>query len=289
MPSVDYDAICQTVLASMQEDGLQLTPETAWNFMFRYALNITPNGDIHIVESSELAKAIWKMRSGRLESWLTTNLAPGRILTDSDIRDRLGLGFKSAQAQGYGGTPANFTGSAFENGLAFVISKVCDVEPLVRQSVRKFRGFQLAQKAEVEQLDVALFSYDDFRILISCLWTTRKDRLTSDLYEANFLRRRRPDLSILFVVNEFQPNLLLHLLDAPEVDAVYHVSVDALLAAHNPLTAGTTYTAEQLLAAGGGIPGYQSYLAVRSRVKTLSDLLSDIDEHKPKSTINMGA
>lgn len=283
---LDYVAVCDEVVAAMRSDGVELSPNTAWSFLYRYVLQVTPTDDIHIAESNVLKTKAWKDRSDRVEKWLCSNLVPGETLSMPDLKSRLGRLF--AKARELGANPnamPNYTGKGFEIGLSYLISKLCGVVPITGQSITKFQGFQLAQRGEVDEPDLALFSYDDFRIVISLLWTTRKDRLGADLYDAVFFRRRRPDLAILIVANEFQLNLLDSLLKSPDIDALYHISPEALLEAHNPLAPGAQFSTQQLLGNRKPIPEYAEYLSIRNRLKPLTQLFADIDASKPTTAI----
>lgn len=279
---LDYVGLCDDVVAAMHVDGVELTPQMAWSFLYRFVLQVTPTDDIHIAESNVLKTKAWKERSDRVEKWLCANLVPGQSLTMPELKGRLGRLFAKARELGAKESAIpNYTGKGFEVALSYLIKKLCGVEPLAGQSITKFRGFQLAPRGEVDEPDLALFSFDDFRIVISLLWTTRKDRLGADLYDAVFFRRRRPDLAILIVANEYQLNLLDALLKSPDVDAVYHISPDALLEAHNPLPPNAQFTTQQLLGNKKPIPEYGEYLSIRSRLKPLSQLFADIDASKP--------
>lgn len=275
-----YDSIGQAVEQAMQEDGVPLTRATAWNFVYRYGMGVA--GDLpHIVEANELRRAAWRTRGRRALAWLTKNLVPGTELTAEDSLSRLNTAWRMAPDFGYSGNESNLAGSSLEYALAYLVERLCGVRPLVKKSIRDFRGYEIAKRAEVEQLDLALFSCDDLRLFISAFWTTRKDRIAADLYEATFLRRRRPDVGIAFVVNEFRRGLLLHLLNAPDVDRVYHVCLDALLAAYAPFEGTVRLTQDELLGSSAAVDEYQTYLTLRQSVKGLDTLFEDIDRLKP--------
>lgn len=279
---LDYRALCDDVEAEMNKDGVPLTPATAWSFLYRYALQVTRSGDVHIAESNVLKQPTWKTRSARVERWLCENMVPGQDLDLATMKGKLGRVFSKARSLGATERAIpNYTGKGFEVATAFLIHRLCGVEPLAGQSVRKFRGFQLAKRGEVDEPDLALFSFDDFRIVVSLIWTTRRDRLGADLYDAVFYRRRRPDLAILVATNEYQLHLVNTLLESPDIDGVYHVSPDALLAAHNPLGDQEQFTASELLGNKKPIPEYAEYLSLRERLKPLSQLFEDISQAKP--------
>jgi hypothetical protein len=278
-----YQESADAVESAMKADGVNLTRDTAWNFVYRYALGMTADDLPHIVEENYLKGVGWKAKATTVRDWLASNLVPGSRLTVRELRDRLDSTWNIAKKKkNYReGARPNVAGLSLEYSLAHLIVKFCGVSPIVGASIRKFRGYELAQRAEVEELDLALFTFDDFRMLISCLWTTRKDRLASDLYEAAFLRRRRPDVAVIFVVNEFHPSILRHLLNAPEVDQVYHVGLSALLEAHKPFDLGDTFTGKELLGTKKPVSLYNTYLELRQRVRDLSSLFDDIDRLKP--------
>lgn len=280
--ALDYAAICDDVVQAMEGDGTNLNAETAWSFLYRYVLQVTPADDIHIAESNVLTTKAWHQRSERAEQWLCSKLVPGKVLPMVEMKARLGTLFRKARQLGAKESAVpNYSGKGFEVAVGYLIKKLCGVDALSGHSITRYRGFQLAQRGEVDEPDLALFSFDDFRIVISLLWTTRKDRVGADLYDAVFFRRRRPDLSILVVTNEFQLNLVNSLLNAPDVDVVYHVCPDLLLAAHNRLPPNSTFTTEQLLSSKTPIPEYAEYLSIRRQLKPLAQLFSDINASKP--------
>lgn len=281
-----YQESADAVEKAMQGDRVNLTPENAWNFVYRYGLGMTSDDLPHIVEANYLKSGGWKARATRVRGWLASNLVPGTRLTVEQLRNRIDSTWKIAETKKNYSKNArpNVAGLSLEYSLAHLIDRFCGVTPIVKASIREFRGYELAQRAEVEQLDLALFTFDDFRMLISCVWTTRKDRLASDLYEAAFLRRRRPDVAVAFVINEFHPSIIRHLLNAPEVDQVYHVGRGALLEAHRPFGPGDTFTGEELLGTKKPTSDYNRYLELRERVRDLSSLFDDIDRVKPKVT-----
>jgi len=266
----------------MTADGVPLSRDSAWNFLYRYCLAIDNAGVPHIVESNVLEGSGWRRRANRVAAWLERNLVPGRVLSVDELKDKVDKAWKIARDE-YHFRPnarSNVAGSALENALAFLIERFCGTRPLVKSSIREFRGFELARAAEVDELDLALFSFADFRLFISTVWTTRKDRIASDLYEAAFLRKRRPDVAIAFVVNEFHTSLIGHLQSAPEVDRIYHGSLPALLEAHRPLKRDDT-PFESPLASKEASAAFSTYLNLQEQIQDLASLFRDIDRIKP--------
>jgi len=259
----------QKIEQAMKSDGAELTPTSAWNFLYRYNLDFKA-GRPHIAESNVLTTKAWSERAARVTSWLADNLAPGKTLSDAEIGVRLGLG----NSPGAGGT--NATGAGLEQALAFLIDRFTGHRPLVRQSLTTFKGYEIVRKGEVDELDLALMSKDDLRLIISCFWTSRRDRISSDLYESVFVRRRRPDIQVAFVVNEFQPSILNALLTSPDVDAVYHVCRDAVLRAHAPGSPNDSITVGELAADSARARAVTQFMNLKARLKDVSQLFDDV-------------
>lgn len=282
----DYEEARNTVLTQMSQDHVRLSRRTAWNFVYRYVMAATGDAP-HIVESNELAKEPWKSRAEKVSGWLRQNLAPNEgTLSPADLAARIDRAWEvvSVNRNKREGKPPsdrsrpNVTGKALQTALTFLIGRLCHVRPLEERSIHRLRGFELARAEEVKQLDLALFP-GDFRIFMSCIWTTRKDRLGADLNDAAFVHRRRPDVAVLLVVNEFHLPLIRHLATAPQVDRVYHVCREALLSAHEP---DMGQTLNQLHADRRKLKDYGDYLHARENVKDLSELFRDIDRLNPK-------
>ncbi len=254
----------------MAQDGVQLADETAWNLVYRYVLDARDDR-LHIVESNYLRNQGWRLRAAAVEDWLAQHMA-ARELQRPELLLRLGAIFRQ---QGRAGGQENATGRALEDVLGYLISELCEVRPLVRQNIHGLRGFELASKSEVKEVDIALFE-EEFKIFISCIWTSRKDRVNSDLREPAVIRSRRPDVQTVVVTNEFQAHVLSVLLDAQEVDSVYHVNKGALLAAHLPK--GLDTAGPELLLEGSSrtAQALQRYLRLQRGLKPLEQLFRDI-------------
>ena len=135
----------------MNADGVELTPATAWNFLYRW--NLSYAGVIpHIVESNVLRRAAWRNRAEAVAQWLRESVA-SQELTNSEVSARLGLLHTSGAAG-----RENQTGKGLEDGVAFLIRRFNGTSPLVEASIRTLRGYGIVQKGAVDELDLVLFS-----------------------------------------------------------------------------------------------------------------------------------
>ncbi len=269
IPTAALEAI-QAVHRRMESDGVVLKPETAWNLAYRYILDLR-DGLPHIVESNDLKRARWRKAAEAVQGWM---LEPGRLAAE---RMEVGEGnsrLATVQQLARAGTGQNLTGFAFEHVLAYLVHELNNIWPPVRRSIRRVRGYEIVSKSEVDELDMIVISEDDFRLFVSCLWTSRGDRVTADIYDAGFVRRRRPDVQTAVVTNEFKNHILDDLINAPEIDAVYHVCKEALLIAHRPTR--DSVSVDEVVA-GASAAQFRNYIRLTSEIKDLSELFADID------------
>jgi len=275
-----YEGVLRTIFDETQkEKGIKLSEKTAWQFLYRALLWLEKIGNEevpHIREVNDLKKRIWLDRGKRLAAFLNSNLEP----TADPLSNRVGLLYEASNARKEQ-QKQNIVGTGFEYSLSILIKQFCSVAPLVKPKLNQLQGFELAPLRFVQQPDLALFDSQDFRILVSSKWSLRKDRLGEQLYEASFYRKRRPDLYIVFVVNEFDPSRLFHLARAPEVDRVYHVHLPALLDVYDPFPNQPTISRDYLIGDSEIAKRYQIYQNLKRDIRDLSELFSDIKRVKP--------
>jgi len=165
-----------------------------------------------------------------------------------------------------------------------LLDRVVGVTTAREPELRTLSGFELAPEGYHSRPDLALFSPDDFRLLISTKWTLRKERIGTYLHEAYFYKQRRPDLQVAFVVSEFNTNILTWLAHDPLVDRVYHVRLPMLLAVHTSfprVAANGAVPKKTLLGDGKDVRDYQRWLGLRARVFDLSQLFADVTLLRP--------
>jgi hypothetical protein len=198
--------------------------------------------------------------------------------------DQIGKAYIAERAkQGFGPPQKkrdpNVTGAAFETALQVIIGKLCGITPSRTPALHTLQGFELAPKGYHSRPDLVLFGPRDFRLLISTKWTLRKERIGTYLHESFFYMRRRPDLQIAFVVNEFQPNILRHLSADPLVDRVYHVNKQMLLDLYAPFSGvpeGADIPRSTLLGDHRNAADYRRWLHMEDHLFDLTDLLADV-------------
>jgi hypothetical protein len=274
----EYKKTIEAIFDEASKD-VELSAETAWHFLYRSLLwfeSVASQTVPHIRETNDLKKKAWLDRAKRLTTYLDDNLRPSSM----DLLERVDWLYKKRVGEGEPIQRQNITGTGFEVALSILLERLCNVTPLIKPRLENLQGFELAPQRFVQQPDLVLFGHQDFKLLISSKWSLRKDRLGEHLYEANFYRERRPDLYIVFVVNEFDPSRLLHLVRAPEVDRVYHVHLPALLNVHDPFPGQTTIARIDLM---GNKPSlYDTYQNLKQNIRDLSELFADIKRVKSK-------
>jgi hypothetical protein len=174
----------------------------------------------------------------------------------------------------------NVTGASMEVALQVLIHRINGVWASRTPMLNTLRGFELAPRSYHSRPDLALFSPADFRLIVSTKWTMRKDRLGTFLHEAYFYKQRRPDLQIAFVVSEFSPNILEHLVGDPLVERAYHVCLPMLLHVHEPFAKhkpAANVPLKLLLVQSRERKDYARWLRLSDRLFDLSQLFSDIE------------
>ena len=101
----------------------------------------------------------------------------------------------------------------------------------------------------------------------------RKERLGTFLHEADFYRRRRPDLQILFIVNDYAMNVMHYLVTDPLVDRAYHVNLPLFLHLHDPFRGSEAIPKEELLKDNRALTDWH---AIKERAFDLPALFKDI-------------
>jgi hypothetical protein len=265
-----------------------LTRDNAWKYVVACVMWADViGGQPYLHLNDRLSTSGGKALARRGLSYLDEHFVPGERTLEQI--DRIGKAYaEERERQGY--SPErwqrnNVTGRSFESVLQELISRLCDARPAREPRLRTLRGFELAPVGYHSQPDLALFSPQDFRLLISTKWTLRKERIGTYLHEAYFYRQRRPDLQVAFVVAEFNVNIIEWLVGDPLVDRVYHLHVPMLLDVHEPFARDDEVAAERLIAQSAERRRYERWLALGTRVFDLSNLFEDIDRLKPEATV----
>jgi hypothetical protein len=259
--------------------SVKLSRNTAWQFLYRSLLwfeKIGSKSVPHLRETNDLKKRVWLGRAQLFAQYLEENLEP----VGTPLPDRVDLLYKRRVGIRKKLQRQNITGTGFEIALSILLERVCCVTPLIKPNLKDMQGFELAPAMFVQQPDLTLFDKKNFKVLISSKWSLRKDRLGEHLYEAAFYRKRRPDLYIVFVVNEFDPSRLLHLVRAPEVDQVYHVRLESLLSVFNPFPENGAISQEALKTNKQLAKAFEDYQDLQKNIRDLKDLFDDIDRVK---------
>jgi hypothetical protein len=239
---------------------------------------------LHLVESDKLKTVKGRAFADAAAAYLENNMSALGHVDPFSVVDQIGKAYVAERdRQGFAPPQKkrdpNVTGAAFETSLQVIIDRLCGVMPSRTPALRTLQGFELAPDGYHSRPDLVLFGPRDFRLLISTKWTLRKERIGTYLHEAFFYRRRRPDLQIAFVVNEFQPNILRHLSADPLVDRVYHVNKRMLLDLYDPfaaIPAGEGVPPATLTASHAHADAYRRWLRMHDSVFDLTDLFADI-------------
>lgn len=266
----------------------ELTPSTAWRYVYAISLwHQESDGQdyLHLVESSELKKAAGKAMSDRAAEYLTDELVDRDQCDPFQIINHIGKEYNLERAR-QGHPPSdkrdpNMTGTSFETVLEALIEKLCGTRPRRTPNLHSLQGFEFAPVGYHSRPDLVLFTPRDFRLLISTKWTLRKERIGTYLHESYFYRKRRPDLQIAFVVNEFQHNILHHLTSDALVDRVYHVNKRMLLEVQSPFTTWESknhISPREILGATPQAKRNRDWISLSDRLFDLSELFEHISK-----------
>lgn len=128
------------------------------------------------------------------------------------------------------GALANISGDWFERCVTICIEQAFGKENYQTEgdigNINELYGFELEKWMPFP--DIVIRNKEDFRAAISCKWGLRPDRRYSEPYVSMRLKRIRPSLRYLVVTNDIQIKNVQMLVDAPEIDRVYHLRRDDL-------------------------------------------------------------
>lgn len=268
-----------------------LTSKTAWRYVYATVLWAEQkDGTRYFHLNDRLANQDGKELANRGAEYLRRHLVPGGTSDPFAIVNHIGRKYDEGRlTQGFEPMKRrdpNVTGAAFETALQVVISQLTDHTPMRTPKLRSLRGFELAPEGYHSEPDLAMFTTDDFRLLISTKWTLRKERIGTYLHEAYFYKQRRSDLQVAFVVNEFNTNILNWLAHDPLVDRVYHVNLPMFLDLHAPfrdVPEGGMIPKARLMKPGQEQNAFRRWLSLSDRVFDLSQLFADIETLSPLS------
>lgn len=277
-----YDETVQRLFDELEGELGPLTADNAWQFITMIVMWAEPHevGGKHesfLHLNDKMTTRAGQAQARAAEDWLRAVL-PTSSLARPDFLGNFGRIY--AEWEGWKGRALaaksrnNVTGTAFEVAVQTAIERLCGVRPLRQQPLDVLEGFQLAPKRYHSKPDLVLFTPSDFRVLISTKWTMRKERLGTFLHEAHFYRQRRPDLQILFVVNDYAMNVMHYLVSDPLVDRAYHLNFPLFLDLHDPFGGEDTISADAIRDPSN--EAFGKWFAVRERAYDFSALLGDI-------------
>ena len=262
-----------------------LTENNAWQHIYRLVWSKNSNVDElpEIKESNKLENTdIWETRARRAERYLSDNLGvnyqdPNFDLIFKAYVEENDLELDSRKASNIRG---NIRGEGFEHVVQYVIKEVCGVEPLMKKSVSELQGYETAESSSVTQPDLILFSEQDYSLLMSTKWTLRKDRLKQFLHEAEFYRKRRPDLNITMVTNDIDTNYLTDLIENEFTDRIYHIHKPLLFELYQPLN-DESLDFDGLLEESD----IHKYIQLNEQLYDLQDLFDDVNRMRQSRSL----
>jgi len=218
--------------------------EDAWKIYYRELLRMHNQTVVHIVDGNLLDEnRLWKNRERRFRDFLTPNLP---IPSGRQVQDVVGRLY-AAHGDHFGRArqPHNIEGAGFAYLTRTLLLRFCGLSP---DQVRigpvwtSLPGYvHLAGGPDVPKIkpDIAVLKAvngrPDTHGVVSLKWTIRHDRLKNTLTEAQELRNRkrggRPTY-VAFLTNEFSIGRLRSAADSPQINCVYHVSLNALSASY---------------------------------------------------------
>lgn len=126
----------------------------------------------------------------------------------------------------------NYTGIGFTCLIQDTLKRFCNVSSRMEIPVASIRGFEGADEIRSgfgnKPIDLIVRDESDFRLVISCKWSMRHDRIDEMIEQARILKQIKPTLTFFAVTNEFMKGRLQRAIDGNPIDAIYHVRLPLL-------------------------------------------------------------
>jgi len=189
--------------------------KTAWKRVYELLMwceDVGGQSVPHIVEANLLKKKTWLDRAIKVRDVLSRALA-----TDPcDKVDNLMKGLVSVGKQRH-----NYLGRGFSATLKALLEIVAGVSSRKEVPLRQIPN--LAGISSRKRVDLVVPDPSNLRVIISCKWSLRHDRIKDLLDEARGYKSRMPSVKFFVVTNEFTNSRLNMIVGDPNIDAVYHV------------------------------------------------------------------
>lgn len=258
-----------------------LTDERAWAYLYASTLWVETIGKDDLLHLNDKLRS----KGGREQAlrglaWMEDRFLPADVEGDRDPRPHLDKVFQQYLQDRPDPTRKppqrnNPTGRTFETCIQELIHRLCGVRPAREPQLSTLAGFELAPPGYHSQPDLALFNARDFRLVISTKWTLRKERIGTYLHESWFYKQRKSDLQTVFVLNDFNSNILQWLVNDPLCDRVYHPAKGMLLATYDPFGEAGSVAKADLLDRKKR-ERYERYVSLDSKIHDLSQLFEDV-------------
>jgi len=258
-----------------------LSDDRAWAYLYACTLWTEKIGDDELLHLNDKLRS----KGGREQAlrgleWMEKNFLPADADGDRDPRLHLDKVFQQylydrpdqAKQPPQRNNP---TGRTFETCIQELIHRLCGIRPAREPQLSTLAGFELVPPGYHSQPDLALFGPRDFRLVISTKWTLRKERIGTYLHESWFYKQRKADLQTVFVLNDFNSNILQWLVSDPLCDRVYHPAKQMLLATYDPFDGATEISSADLIDRKKR-EKYERYLSLDTRIHDLKDLFRDV-------------
>jgi hypothetical protein len=266
----------------------ELTDDRAWAYLYACTLwTETVGGHTLLHLNDKLKDKAGREQALRGLEWMESHFLPASHHGERDPRPHLDRVFKQYLMDRPDPSKKppqrnNPTGRTFETCIQELIQRLCGIRPAREPQLHTLQGFELTPPGYHSQPDLALFGPRDFRLVISTKWTLRKERIGTYLHESWFYKHRKADLQTVFVLNEFNSNILQWLVNDPLCDRVYHPAKRMLLATYDPFGDVENVPKSDLIDRRKR-ERYERYISLDARIHDLSDLFADVRRLKAES------
>lgn len=220
-------------------EGVGLTLDTAWLGIYQVLWWYdAPHDVLHVRESNDLAKAIWRERAANLEAYIANAIG----IRPSQVKDHLDQMMKLPRWRGMQ------RNNPLGNGLRIMFSELCERYGNPAFSYHEeqdanlwFPGIRMPGRSQRPKVDVGAVRKSGRRpkAVLSCKWSIRHDRISDPTnectqYKAAAVQQQIMDLRYYVLTNELSVSRLDKVINQPCVDGLIHVHLPSVALLEQP-------------------------------------------------------
>ncbi len=195
------------------------TPSDVWIALYRLLLDYT-NGVPRITDSNRLKPgSIWFKRAQIVEQALAQAIG----IPLSDVPNHVDMFMKSVYPPGT--QKMNPVGIALACAAVYLIDRFGTGNYRWKMEAKiGIEVFPSLTNFRRSAVDIVAFQDNSPYAVISSKWGIRHDRVRDPQEEADTYKHHEPSLKFYVLTNEFDNGRLLHVLNYPTIDGVFHIN-----------------------------------------------------------------